>query len=633
MRDVLTLSMKGAKVTAALVVFLLLISCLTAEGTLFVGLEGSSPATFTTDMTGFPNVTWTSGYSFDVSGAAATPDGTIYLCEGAFTTHLYQATLTSTPQLLCTISEDMSALAYGNDTLYGFSNYADPKGIYSIDPASGAATLVLDVYTGTGFRFFALDFNPEDGLFYGYTEYGASGLYSINIDTGEMIQLTGSIPASNGQGRGMAVGNNTVYLTATRGDDNIPYFAYDLSQGAGGNWVEFPNPYPAYHSTGGAAFVPAPVPTIQINGRVLGSDEPNGLENCDVILSGDVTYQGQTDLNGYFLLDDVLANADYSLEISLDGYETYNATIQAGTDDIDLGTIVINEIVYPATDVVVVINDENTEAEISWNPPAPLERVLESYDVYRFLEANAASPTLWELIADDITEVNYIDTDWILLEPEMYQYAVVAVYTGGLEAEAALSNVVEKLPVFNPPQNFTVDEYSGLATWDPPAPSPGVTLIEYHVFLDAEMFTTTETEWLFENLTNGVVYSAGIQAVYDLGMSDYMELNFEYLGTGAGNNLVTTTELLGNYPNPFNPTTTISFSVSDQQNEQIELVIYNLKGQKVKTFSNLHITQSPMQQVTWNGKDDSGNPVTSGVYFYKLKSGEIEISKKMLLLK
>ena len=129
MRDVLTLSMKGAKVTAALVVFLLLISCLTAEGTLFVGLEGSSPATFTTDMTGFPNVTWTSGYSFDVSGAAATPDGTIYLCEGAFTTHLYQATLTSAPQLLCTISEDMSALAYGNDTLYGFSNYADPKGI------------------------------------------------------------------------------------------------------------------------------------------------------------------------------------------------------------------------------------------------------------------------------------------------------------------------------------------------------------------------------------------------------------------------------------------------------------------------------------------------------------------------
>ncbi|RLC48410.1 MAG: hypothetical protein DRI23_10430 [Candidatus Cloacimonadota bacterium] len=638
MSDVLTISNKNTKVTSALVVFLFLVSCLAAEGTLFVGLEGSSPSTFTSDMTGFPNVTWTSGYSFDVSGAAAAPDGTIYLCEGAFTTHLYQATLTTAPQQICTISEDMSALAYGNDTLYGFSNYADPKGIYSIDPASGAATLVLDVYTGTGFRFFALDFNPEDGLFYGYTEYGASGLYSINTDTGEMIQLTGSIPASNGQGRGLAVGNNTVYLTATRGDDGIPYFAYDISQGAGGSWVEFPNPYPAYHSTGGAAFVPAPIPTIQINGHVVGSDEPNGLEGCDVILSGEVTYQVQTDLNGYFLLDEVLANADYSLEISLGGYETYNDNIQAGTDDIDLGTILMNEIVYPATDVVVVVNDENTEAEISWNPPAPLERELESYDVYRFLEANATSPVLWELIADNIDEETYIDADWISLELDFYQYAVVAIYTSGLEAEAALSNVVEKLPVFNPPQNFTVDEYSGLATWDPPVPAPGVTLIEYSVFLDAEMFTTTETEWLFEDLINGVIYIAAIQAVYDLGESNVIELEFQYLGTGAGNNLISTTELLGNYPNPFNPSTTISFSISNEQNEQIELIIYNLKGQKIKTFSPSLCHPELVEgrgeaSVIWNGTNENNQPVSSGIYFYKLKAGGYEQTRRMLLMK
>ena len=634
MSDVLTISNKNTKVTSALVVFLFLVSCLAAEGTLFVGLEGSSPSTFTSDMTGFPNVTWTSGYSFDVSGAAAAPDGTIYLCEGAFTTHLYQATLTTAPQQICTISEDMSALAYGNDTLYGFSNYADPKGIYSIDPASGAATLVLDVYTGTGFRFFALDFNPEDGLFYGYTEYGASGLYSINTDTGEMIQLTGSIPASNGQGRGLAVGNNTVYLTATRGDDGIPYFAYDISQGAGGSWVEFPNPYPAYHSTGGAAFVPAPIPTIQINGHVVGSDEPNGLEGCDVILSGEVTYQVQTDLNGYFLLDEVLANADYSLEISLEGYETYNDNIQAGTDDIDLGTILMNEIVYPATDVVVVVNDENTEAEISWNPPAPLERELESYDVYRFLEANATSPVLWELIADNIDEETYIDADWISLELDFYQYAIVAIYTSGLEAEAALSNVVEKLPVFNPPQNFTVDEYSGLATWDPPVPAPGVTLIEYSVFLDAEMFTTTETEWLFEDLINGVIYTAAIQAVYDLGESNVIELEFQYLGTGAGNNLISTTELLGNYPNPFNPSTTISFSISNEQNEQIELIIYNLKGQKIKvfTFPNGSLGTSK-HNIVWNGTNENNQPVSSGIYFYKLKAGGYEQTRRMLLMK
>ena len=56
----------------------------------------------------------------------------------------------------------------------------------------------------------------------------------------------------------MAVGRNTVYLTATRGDDGIPYYAYDLAQGAGGQWQAFTQPYPTHHSTGGAAYIPQP---------------------------------------------------------------------------------------------------------------------------------------------------------------------------------------------------------------------------------------------------------------------------------------------------------------------------------------------------------------------------------------
>jgi hypothetical protein len=244
-----------------LLITALMLACLFTSamgGTLFVGLEGSAPPTRSTDLSGFPDVTWDNHYSFDVSGAAATPDGDLYLCNGAFTTRLYRATLDESPTLLSTISVDISGMAYGRDTLYGFSNYADPKGIYSIDPGTGQATLVLDVYTGYGFRFFGLGYNPVDDLFYGYTEYGDYGLYSINIDTGEMIKLASSIPASNGQGRGLAVGNNTVYLTATRGDDGIQHFAYDIAQGVGGVWVGFTNAYPAYHSTGGAAFIPSP---------------------------------------------------------------------------------------------------------------------------------------------------------------------------------------------------------------------------------------------------------------------------------------------------------------------------------------------------------------------------------------
>ena len=248
-------------------------------GTLFVGLEGSSPLTRSSDLSGFPEVDWTSHFAHDVSGAAATPQGDLYICAGAFTTHLYAATLDNQPPtMLATISVDIHALAYGRDTLWGFSNFAAQKGIYAIDLVSGEATLAIDVYTGTGFRFFALDYNPTDDLLYGYTEYGDSGLHSIDIDTGEMVKIVGAIPASNGQGRAMAVGNNSVYLMATRGDDDIPCFAYDLSQGLNGEWVPFTNPYPSYHSTGGAAWIPDEGPSGILDDSFDGPNTPGRLE-------------------------------------------------------------------------------------------------------------------------------------------------------------------------------------------------------------------------------------------------------------------------------------------------------------------------------------------------------------------
>ncbi|MDO9577324.1 MAG: T9SS type A sorting domain-containing protein [Candidatus Cloacimonadales bacterium] len=101
----------------------------------------------------------------------------------------------------------------------------------------------------------------------------------------------------------------------------------------------------------------------------------------------------------------------------------------------------------------------------------------------------------------------------------------------------------------------------------------------------------------------------------------------------AVNDLPESEIILSNYPNPFNPSTTISFQLNTETPENTELVIYNLKGQKIRTFSNLQITQSPDQQIVWDGTDDSGKAVSSGVYFYKLKSGNFEISKKMLLMK
>ena len=98
---------------------------------------------------------------------------------------------------------------------------------------------------------------------------------------------------------------------------------------------------------------------------------------------------------------------------------------------------------------------------------------------------------------------------------------------------------------------------------------------------------------------------------------------------------------LRNYPNPFNPTTTIEFSIeSNQQNEPMEIVIYNLKGQKLKNLSPSLCHAEPVEargkinyNIIWNGTDDTGKPVSSGIYFYKLRVGNFQQVKRMILMK
>ena len=92
--------------------------------------------------------------------------------------------------------------------------------------------------------------------------------------------------------------------------------------------------------------------------------------------------------------------------------------------------------------------------------------------------------------------------------------------------------------------------------------------------------------------------------------------------------LQSVTKLHSNYPNPFNPATTISFSLPKE--EDIELTIYNIKGQKVKTLYS-GIAEEGKHSIMWEGKDSNGKEVSSGLYFYKLETGKKEISRKMLL--
>ncbi|MCK4654740.1 MAG: T9SS type A sorting domain-containing protein [Candidatus Cloacimonetes bacterium] len=96
---------------------------------------------------------------------------------------------------------------------------------------------------------------------------------------------------------------------------------------------------------------------------------------------------------------------------------------------------------------------------------------------------------------------------------------------------------------------------------------------------------------------------------------------------------------LSNYPNPFNPTTTISFNVTQSAvsgsdgSSFVTLDVYNIKGQKVKQLINNLLTVG-QHSVIWDGSDENNQPVSSGIYFYKLNiDGKTKAVKKMMLMK
>ncbi|MDP3115324.1 MAG: T9SS type A sorting domain-containing protein [Candidatus Cloacimonadaceae bacterium] len=87
---------------------------------------------------------------------------------------------------------------------------------------------------------------------------------------------------------------------------------------------------------------------------------------------------------------------------------------------------------------------------------------------------------------------------------------------------------------------------------------------------------------------------------------------------------------LYNYPNPFNPSTTICYRVPESG--KVKLSIYNLKGQLVRILLN-EPKQSGNHQLIWNGDDQAGNMVSSGVYFTRIESNGKSSMHKMLLVK
>ena len=158
-------------------------------------------------------------------------------------------------------------------------------------------------------------------------------------------------------------------------------------------------------------------------------------------------------------------------------------------------------------------------------------------------------------------------------------------------------------------------------------------------------------EWVFQNDNNHIVveWPLHLDVSYSTTSSAYTHsqqgfpvgnlhafpdklAEWQTLSTGKDNSSLKPDNfsLKQNYPNPFNPSTEISFSL--EANSDIELAIFNVIGQKVRVLEN-GSRIAGTHTIKWDGRDQLGNAVPTGLYFYTLTDGATSITKKMALMK
>ena len=265
-----------------------------------------------------------------------------------------------------------------------------------------------------------------------------------------------------------------------------------------------------------------------------------------------------------------------------------------------------------------------------WDPPIYESATLIGYKLYR------NGVVIKEI--NNTYEVFYTDSD--ITEIGLLQYYATAVYTlAESKPSSCYTTIVHEYspPILGAPLNFTgtetPDDKEIYLTWETPEYAY-TTFSSYRIYKnqvviteidDIHVTTFTDRNILEEGL---LVYYA--TAIYADGESEPSQIYETYVFDADKINLPSDTMLGKNYPNPFNPNTTIHFEL--HRASAIKLDVYNVKGQFIISLIDDYLERG-VHKIQWMGKDENGQSVSSGVYFYRLKTDYFSDIKQMILLK
>ena len=248
-------------------------------------------------------------------------------------------------------------------------------------------------------------------------------------------------------------------------------------------------------------------------------------------------------------------------------------------------------------------------------------------------------------ISTATSELSFTDSD-VNYEQE-YNYFVVTTYDLG-ESKPS-NNVLVKLDVSLLPvtdlEANVVQENVVILTWEAPILPPDQTNLHgYRIYRDetpilfTELLTFSEQHHEYGGCVIGFfVYEVTAVYIFD-GTDDLLResepVSIEVIvGTGSDDNengLPIKAELLTNYPNPFNPETTVRFNIV--KDDVVNIDIFNIRGQKIKILLN-DFLKVGYHEILWDGTDENRNELGSGIYFYRMQTNDFTEVKKMILMK
>jgi uncharacterized protein (TIGR02145 family) len=202
------------------------------------------------------------------------------------------------------------------------------------------------------------------------------------------------------------------------------------------------------------------------------------------------------------------------------------------------------------------------------------------------------------------------------LPVELHSFSAASTRSNAITLQWVTESEVENL-------GFIVERKHGKTDW--------VEFATYltHTELQGQGSVTSRTEYSFtdETVEPGTTYDYRLADVSYEGVKEYHSMTF--LGVEV-TELPEEIVMMPAYPNPFNPTTTIRYSLPKQST--VSLTVYDVQGQEIVTIQN---GEKPPgnYEVQWSGIDQSGNPVSTGVYFCRLQTGVYSKTIKMVYLR